>query len=112
MTSSGKFNKNYFTIDYTDNDTAPGNNNNHQDLNSSLSHDEDILDTTIVPSNSAKKSLMKLFSPEKLPLRNIDMSSLGENLSPMEVSDVSSPDSQKSISEEVTQSISSFSLSE
>jgi len=112
MTSSGKFNKNYFTIDYTDNDTATGNNNNHQDLNSSLSHDEDILDTTIVPSNSAKKSLMKLFSPEKLPLRNIEMSSLEEKLSPMDVSDVSSPDSQKSISEEVTQSISSFSLSE
>lgn len=112
MTSSGKFNKNYFTIDYTDNDMAAAHNNNHQDLNSSLSHDEDILDTTIVPSNSAKKSLMKLFSPEKLPLRNIEMSSLEEKLSPMDVSDVSSPDSQKSISEEVTQSMSSFSLSE
>ena len=112
MTSSGKFNKNYFTIDYTDNEIPVGNNNNHQDLNSSLSQDEDILDTTIVPSNSAKKSLMKLFSPEKLPLRNIEMSSLEEKLSPMEVSDVSSPDSHKSISEEVTQSISSFSLSE
>ena len=112
MTSSGKFNKNYFTIDYTDNEIPAGNNNNHQDLNSSLSQDEDILDTTIVPSNSAKKSLMKLFSPEKLPLRNIEISSLDEKLSPMEVSDVSSPDSQKSLSEEVTQSISSFSLSE
>merc|ERR550532_2783554 len=51
MTSSGKFNKNYFTIDYTDNEIPAGNNNNHQDLNSSLSQDEDILDTTIVPSN-------------------------------------------------------------
>jgi len=112
MTSSGKFNKNYFTIDYTDNEIPAGNNNNHQDLNSSLSQDEDILDTTIVPSNSAKKSLMKLFSPEKLPLRNIEMSSLEEKLSPMDVSDVSSPDSQKSLSEEVTQSMSSFSLSE
>lgn len=111
MTSSGKFNKNYFTIDYTDNDIA-ANNNHQQDLNSSLSHDEDILDTTIVPSNSAKKSLMKLFSPEKLPLRKLQMTELEEKLSPMDVSDVSSPDSHKSISDEVTQSISSFSLSE
>jgi len=111
MTSSGKFNKNYFTIDYTDNDIA-ANNNNHEDLNSSLSHDEDILDTTIVPSNSAKKSLMKLFSPEKLPLRKLQMNSMEEKLSPMDVSEVSSPDSQKSLGEEVTQSTSLFSLSE
>jgi len=114
MTSSGKFNKNYFTIDYTDNDIE-ANNNNHQDLDSSLSHDEDILDTTdttIVPSNSAKKSLMKLFSPEKLPLRKLQMSSLEEKLSPMDVSELSSPDSNKSLPEEVAQSNSLFSLSE
>jgi len=127
---SDKFNKNYFTMAYTDNESNHSYNNNelHEDyLNTSFSLDEndnndvdedeynedDITNTTLVPSTSAKKSLMKLFSPEKLPLRKFQMENqLEEKLSPMDVSDVSSPDSHKSISEEVTRSIGAFSLSE
>merc|ERR1719362_575198 len=93
-------------------------------LNTSLSHDEndnldeeeeeDTQNTTLVASTSAKKSLMKLFSPDKLPLRKLQMETDQEKLSPMDVSDISSPDSHKSISEELTVSMTSsaFSLSE
>ena len=124
---SDKFNKNYFTMAYTDNELS--NNNNDEDLlNSSLSFDEndnneevinddndddDVTNTTIVPSTSAKKSLMKLFSPEKLPLRKFQMENqVEEKLSPMDISDISTPDSHKSISDDVTRSIGAFSLSE
>lgn len=125
--NSEKFNKNYFTMAYTDNESLDGLNNNDDDwLNTSLSLDEndnddqedgveeeDELNTTLVPSGSAKKSLMKLFSPEKLPLRKFQMENqCEEKLSPMDVSDISSPDSHKSLSEAVTNSISAFSLSE
>ena len=121
--NSDKFNKNYFTMAYTDNESLDGLNNNEDDwLNTSLSldendnddpDDEDDLNTTLVPSSSAKKSLMKLFSPEKLPLRKFQMENqCEEKLSPMDVSDISSPDSHKSLSEAVTNSISAFSLSE
>ena len=120
---SEKFNKNYFTMAYTDNESLDGLNNNDDDwLNTSLSQDddneeefeEDELNATLVPStSSAKKSLMKLFSPEKLPLRKFQMENqCEEKLSPMDVSDISSPDSHKSLSEDVTKSMSSFSLSE
>merc|ERR1719322_1817816 len=113
---------------YTDNESCheDGINNNEEEeedwLNTSLSHDEndnveedeeDTNNTTLVASSSAKKSLMKLFSPDKLPLRKFQMENqLEEKLSPMDISDISSPDSHKSISEELTRSIGSFSLSE
>ena len=125
--SGDKFNRNYFTMTYTDTESCleDGINNNEEDedwLNTSLSHDEndnlegdeeDTQNTTLVASTSAKKSLMKLFSPDKLPLRKLQMEDQ-EKLSPMDVSDISSPDSHKSISEELTVSMSSsaFSLSE
>merc|ERR1719362_1686997 len=113
---------------YTDTESCleDGINNNEEDedwLNTSLSHDEndnleedeeDTQNTTLVASTSAKKSLMKLFSPDKLPLRKLQMETDQEKLSPMDVSDISSPDSHKSISEELTVSMTSsaFSLSE
>ena len=128
VVSGDKFNRNYFTMTYTDTESCleDGLNNNEGDedwLNTSLSHDEndnleeeeeDTQNTTLVASTSAKKSLMKLFSPDKLPLRKLQMETDQEKLSPMDVSDISSPDSHKSISEELTVSMTSsaFSLSE
>ena len=120
-----KFNRNYFTMTYTDNESCHGegiNNNEEEEdwLNTSLSHDEndnveedeDTNNTTLVASTSAKKSLMKLFSPDKLPLRKLQLEDQ-EKLSPMDVSDISSPDSHKSISEAMTVSMGgAFSLSE
>ena len=122
-----KFNRNYFTMTYTDNESCheDGINNNEEEeedwLNTSLSHDEndnvedeeeDTNNTTLVATTSAKKSLMKLFSPDKLPLRKLQMEDQ-EKLSPMDVSDISSPDSHKSISEDLTVSMGgAFSLSE
>ena len=125
-----KFNRNYFTMTYTDNGSSheDGLNNNEDEdkdwLDTSLSPDieneEDLGDgeeedddnnTTLVPSTSAKKSLMKLFSPDKLPLRKLQMESQ-EKLSPMDVSDISSPDSHKSLSEDLTAVGMGYSLSE
>ena len=125
-----KFNRNYFTMTYTDTGSShEGGLNNNEDedkdwLDASLSPDieneEDLGDgeeeqddnnTTLVPSTSAKKSLMKLFSPDKLPLRKLQMESQ-EKLSPMDVSDISSPDSHKSLSEDLTAVGMGYSLSE
>ena len=106
---SEKFNRNYFTMTYTDNEATEEFNNNAAEevdtsllLDTSLSGDEeeeeeeeeDPHNVTIIPGTSAKKSLMKLFSPEKLPLRQFQLETQQQQqLSPMDVSvsSVSSP---------------------
>ena len=122
---------NYFTLAYTSDDienitsntemignTDQGVQQLTSELNSSFLTDEDNsdLDETLVCNKtdfSAKKSSMKLFSPEKVmnAITRIRManSEIEEKVSPM---DMSSPDSHKSFAEEVTKSLGTFSLSE
>ena len=116
---SEKFNRNYFTMTYTDNEATEEFNNNAAEeedtslLDTSLSGDEEEEDphnVTITPGTAAKKSLMKLFSPEKLPLRQFQLETQQQQqqLSPMDVS----VSSVSSVSSPAPATSHAFSLSE
>lgn len=122
---------NYFTLAYTSDDIEnitsnaemfakkdQGELNLTGEINSSFLSDEENsdLDETLICNKSefsAKKSSLKLFSPEKVlnAMTRVRMtnSEIEEKVSPM---DMSSPDSHKSFAEEVTKSLGTFSLSE